>query len=217
MVHVSAIGADAGSDSLYARSKAEGEAAVQAAFPGAVILRPSVMFGPEDGFFNRFAGMTRFGPVLKIVGGNTRFQPVFVDDVAAAAVKGVTGEAAPGIYELGGPDTGTLREMIERMLKVIHRRRMVINLPFWLGSFIGGALDAGSALTLGLVSNGILTADQVRQLRKDNVVSDKAKSFADLGIAPTEMDAVLPSYLWRYRPSGQYDAIKDSAKRLKKS
>lgn len=217
LVHVSAIGADPEAESLYGRTKAQGEAAVLESFPSAVILRPSVLFGPEDGFFNRFAGMTRFGPVLALVGGNSRFQPVYVDDVAQAAVLGVTGAAAPGIYELGGPDTATLHQLIDHMLAVIHRRRLVVNLPFWVGGLIGGTLDAGSALTLGLVSNRILTRDQVKQLRRDTVVAPDARGFAELGIVPTDMDAVLPSYLWRFRPSGQYDAIKDSAKRLKKS
>jgi NADH dehydrogenase len=217
LVHVSAIGADPDSDSAYARTKALGEAAVLEAFPNAVILRPSAMFGSEDGFFNRFASMTRMGPVLALVGGNSRFQPVFVDDVAEAAVRGATGQATPGIYELGGPQTKTLKALMADMLDQIHRRRLVVNLPFWLGGIIAGVLDIGSAATLGLVSNRILTRDQVRLLRRDNVVGDGAKGFADLGIRPTAMDGVLPNYLWRYRPSGQYDAIKDSAKRLEKS
>lgn len=216
LVHLSAIGADAAGGSFYAQAKAAGEAAVTEAFPAAVILRPSVVFGPEDGFFNRFANMVRFGPVLPIFGGNTKFQPVYVDDVAAAAAKAVAGDAAPGIYELGGPDVETLRALIGRMLKVTLRRRLVLNLPFWVGSVMGGVLDAGSAMTLGLVKNKILTSDQVRQLRTDSVVAEGARGLEALGIAPTEMDAILPSYLWRYRPAGQYDAIKDSAKRLKK-
>jgi uncharacterized protein YbjT (DUF2867 family) len=214
LVHVSAIGADAEAESRYARSKAAGEAGVLAHFPDAMILRPSVMFGPEDGFFNRFAGMSLLAPVLKIVGGNTRFQPVYVDDVAAAAVAGIEGRAA-GIYELGGPDVMTLREAIEQMLGVIRRRRLIINLPFWLGSAIGGALDIASALTGGLVTNGILTRDQVKSLKVDNVVSEGAKGLGDLEIAPTPAGAILPDYLWRFRPSGQYEAIKASAKNLK--
>jgi NADH dehydrogenase len=217
MVHVSALGADADSASAYGRSKAAGEAAVLEHMPRAVILRPSVIFGPEDGFFNRFAGMTRFGPVLPLFGGNSRFQPVYVDDVAAAAEKAATGEAEPGIYELGGPDTETLRDLVQRMLQVVNRRRLVLNLPFWVGRILGRTLDFGAAVTGGTVSNRILTADQVRQLQGDTVVSDGARGFADLGIRPVNMAAVIPDYLWRFRPSGQYDAIKDSAKRLRKS
>ncbi len=215
LVHISAIGADVDSVSDYSRTKGEGEAAVLAAFPNAMILRPSVIFGNEDGFFNRFAAMSRLGPILPLVGGATRFQPVSVEDVAAAAVKGVTGEAT-GIYELGGPDVDTLSGLIKSMLGVIQRRRLVINLPFWVGSIIAGLLGAGSALTLGLVRNSILTQDQVRSLKTDSVVHPGAKTLTDLGVTPTGFAAVIPEYLWRYRPSGQYAAIKASAKNLKK-
>lgn len=215
LVHLSAIGADAESNSAYARSKAEGEVAVVGHFPGAVILRPSVIFGTEDEFFNRFAKMTRLGPVLPLVGGNSRFQPVHVDDVAKAAVAGVLGQAEPGIYELGGPDVETLHELMVKMLGVIRRRRLIVNLPFWVGSIMAFGFGAMQALTVGLIHNGVLTRDQVRQLRRDNVVSDGAKGFADLGIDPTDMDAVLAEYLWVYRPGGQYSALQDSARNLR--
>lgn len=215
LVHLSAIGADVKSTSNYARSKGEGEAAVLAAFPKALILRPSVIFGNEDGFFNRFAAMATKGPILPLVGGNTKFQPVYVEDVAAAAVKGVLGEAS-GIYELGGPDAESLKTLIQRMLGVVQRRRMVVNLPFWVGSVLAGALGLVSALTLGLFNNKILTLDQVRQLHHDNVVSPGAKSLADLGIEATNFSAVIPEYLWRYRNAGQFAAIRDSAKNLRK-
>lgn len=215
MVHLSAIGADAGSDSEYARTKAEGEAAVLQAFPTAVILRPSVIFGTEDEFFNRFARMTKFGPVLPLVGGNSRFQPVYVDDVAKAAVAGVTGQAAPGVYELGGPDVETLHDLMVKMLRVIRRRRLIVNLPFWVGRFMAFGFGAMQTLSGGLIHNSILTRDQVRQLRRDNVVSDGAMGFADLGIAPTDVDAVLDEYLWVYRPGGQYSALQDSARNLR--
>jgi uncharacterized protein YbjT (DUF2867 family) len=216
LVHVSAIGADAQSDSDYARSKAEGEAAVLAAFPSAVILRPSIIFGTEDQFFNRFAAMTRMGPILPVVGADTRFQPVYVDDVAQAAVKAVNGEAAPGVYELGGPEVDTFRGLMGRMLKVIQRRRAVVNMPFFVARIMGFGFDMVQAVTLGLIENKMITRDQVKNLARDNVVSPSARGFADLGITPTAMEAVLPEYLWRYRPSGQYAAIKDSAKNLKK-
>jgi NADH dehydrogenase len=215
LVHLSAIGADAESDSDYARTKAAGEAAVQAHFPGAVILRPSVIFGTEDEFFNRFAKMTRLGPVLPLVGGHSRFQPVYVDDVAKAAVAGVLGQAAPGVYELGGPDVETLHDLMVKMLEVIRRRRLIVNLPFWVGSVMAFGFGAMQALTVGLIHNGVLTRDQVRQLRRDNVVSDGAKGFADLGIEPTDMDAVLADYLWPYRPGGQYSDLQASARNLK--
>ena len=215
LVHLSAIGADATSESRYQLTKAEGEALVRAAFPGAVILRPSVIFGPGDGFFNRFAGQSRLGPILPIIGADTKFQPVFVDDVAQAAVSGVLGSASAGVYELGGPDIETFRQLMGRMLGTIGRRRLVANLPFWVGGLIGGLLDVGSALTLGLVKNRILTRDQVKSLRADNVVASGARGFADLGMTPTAMGAVLPSYLWRFRPDGQFAEIMASARNLR--
>ena len=217
LVQLSAIGADAESASAYARSKAAGEAGVRAAYPGAVILRPSVVFGSEDQFFNRFAAMTRFGPILPVVGAETKFQPVYVDDVAQAAVKAVLGEAAPGVYELGGPDVHSFRALMQKMLQVVQRRRLVVNIPFFVARIMGGAFDLLQTLTLGLFTNGLITRDQVRNLAQDNVVSPHARGLSDLGIAPTPIDAVLPEYLWRYRPSGQYAAIKDSAKNLRKT
>ena len=214
MVHISAIGADRESNSVYARTKAQGEEAVLAHMPGAVILRPSIVFGPEDQFFNRFAAMTRLGPILPVVGAETKFQPVYVDDVAKAAVMGVLGEAEGGIYELGGPDVNTFRELMSEMLHVIHRRRAVVNIPFWIARIMGGVFDVTNWLSFGLIPAQV-TLDQVRNLAKDNVVSDSAKGFETLGIHPTALEAVLPEYLWRFRPSGQYDAIKESAKNLK--
>lgn len=215
LVHISAIGADEGSLSDYARSKAAGERAIMEHFPAAVILRPSVIFGSEDRFFNKFAAMTRFGPVLAIVGGKSLMQPVYVQDVARAAVQGVLGRAKAGIYELGGPEVRSLRALMQVMLGVIRRRRLVINLPFWVGSMIGGALDLAQKAMMSLVANSILTRDQVRMLRHDNVVSEGANGFAELGITPVAMESVLPEYLWVYRPSGQFSAIRDSAKNLK--
>lgn len=215
MVQISAIGADAAAASNYLRTKGEGEAAVRAAFPGAVILRPSIVFGPEDHFFNRFAAMARMAPVLPLVGAETEFQPVHVDDVAQAAVKAVLGQAQAGVYELGGPDRDTFRGLMGRMLAVIQRRRLVIGLPFWLGAAIGTVFDAIHATTLGLIPNPAVTRDQVRALRVSNVVTPGAKGLGDLDIQPTSLEAVLPEYLWRYRPSGQYAVIKASAKNLR--
>jgi uncharacterized protein YbjT (DUF2867 family) len=214
MVQLSSLGANAKAASNYLRTKGEGEAAVLAAFPGAMILRPSVIFGTEDAFFNRFAGMARMSPVLPVVGGATLFQPVHVDDVAQAAVKGVLGQAA-GVYELGGPDRDTFKGLMQRMLKVIQRRRIVLSLPFWVGATMGAVFDGLHAVTLGLVPNLAISRDQVRALHVDSVVAPGAKGLADLGITPTAMEAVLPEYLWRYRTSGQYAAIKASAKNLK--
>jgi uncharacterized protein YbjT (DUF2867 family) len=215
MVHISAIGASPSSSSVYAQTKAAGEAAVLAAFPSAMILRPSIIFGSEDQFFNRFAGMSRLGPILPVVGASTRFQPVYVDDVAQAAVMGVLGQAQ-GVFELGGPDVRTFRELMQQMLAVIQRRRLVVNIPFAIARVMAFSFDMGRVMTGGLVK-GPLTRDQVRNLAVDNVVADNAQGFAALGITPTAMAAVLPDYLWRFRPSGQYAAIKDSAKNLRKT
>jgi len=214
LVHLSAIGADATSDSHYARSKAAGEAGILQHFPNAVILRPSVIFGPEDQFFNRFAGMTRLGPVLPVVGADTRFQPVYVDDVAQAAVMGAMGRATPGIYELGGPEAISFRGLMQQMLQVIRRRRLIANIPFGVAALMAGAMELVQTVTLGLVPPQI-TRDQVRSLRRDNVVGDGAKGFDALGITPVAVGAVLPDYLWRFRPAGQYAAIKESAKNLR--
>ena len=214
LVHISAIGADPEGWSRYAETKGRGEAAIRTAFADAVILRPSVIFGPEDGFFNKFAGLARLGPILPIFGGDTKFQPVYVDDVAAAAVLAVQGKARSPIYELGGPDVATLKDLITRMLAEIHRRRLVLNFPLWMGRIFGSVLDAAFALTIGLFKNTLLTNDQARQLSSDNVASGQYPGLKDMGIEPTHMGSVLPQYLWRFRPSGQYDAIKDSAKAL---
>jgi uncharacterized protein YbjT (DUF2867 family) len=215
LVHISAIGADPEGTTAYALSKGKGEAAVLEHFPAAVLLRPSIVFGPEDQFFNRFAAMTRFGPILPVVGAGTLFQPVYVDDIAAAAVKGALGDAAPGVYELGGPEVKTFDALMAQMLHVIRRRRLVLNVPFWAASLMGGGLDLLQTVTLGLFSNSLLTRDQVMQLRQDNVADAKALGFADLGIEPVTMEAVLDEYLWPYRPSGQYSDIKESARNLR--
>lgn len=217
LVHISAIGADAGGDSDYARTKGEGEAAVLAAFPGAVILRPSAIFGPGDGFFNKFGSLAQMMPVLPITHGDSKLQPVYVDDVAEAAVKGATGAAAPGIYELGGPQVMTLRQAIAAMLPVIQRRRLILNLPPFLMRIPALVFDMAETLTARLFRNGLITRDQITMLGHDNVVAPGAKGLADLGITPAALEPVLPEYLWPYRPSGQYAAIKDSAKKLKKA
>lgn len=215
MVHISAIGADADSDSEYAQTKAQGEAGVLEHMPGAVILRPSVIFGTEDQFFNRFAGMTRMGPFLPLVGAETKFQPVYVDDVAKAAVQGVLGQAKSGTYELGGPEVKSFRALMQQMLDVIHRRRIILGMPFFLARIMAGVLDIVKFVSFQLFPNNILTRDQLKNLRRDNVVSDGAKGFADLGIEPATLESVLPDYLWKFRPSGQYDEIQRSADNLR--
>ncbi len=213
MVHISAIGADVDGASNYARTKGLGEAAVLSAYPDATILRPSAIFGTEDEFFNRFAGMARIGPVLPLVGANTKFQPVYVDDVALAAVKGALGEAR-GVYELGGPDVDDFRGLMGTMLDIIRRRCLIIALPQWVGSMIARVTGFMSFITGGIAPQPI-TLDQVKQLGSDNVVGAGAKGFEDLGIQPSSMLSVLPGYLWQFRPDGQYSDITKSAGNLR--
>ncbi len=204
LVHVSALGADENAPSHYARAKAVGEKLVLAAVPSATIFRPSIVFGPEDDFFNKFAALARLSPVLPLVGGgHTRFQPVFAGDVASAVAAAVDGHAEAGtIYELGGPDVKTFKELMEFVLATIGRRRLLVPIPF--------ALAKLKASFLQYMPKPLLTPDQVELLRGDIVVSEAAKSegrtFAALGIDPVTMATIVPSYLWRFRKTGQYGA-----------
>jgi NADH dehydrogenase len=202
LVHVSALGADAEAPSAYARSKAAGEKAVQAAFPDAVIARPSLLFGPQDQLFNRFAAMARLSPVVPLVCGATRFQPVFCDDVAKAVALALEGRAAPGtVYELGGPEIRTMEEIVRYALSVAGRRRLVVPVPTLMARLIGGIAQ--------LLPKPPLTADQVAQLTVDNVVSPPAiaagRTLDGLRIRPTAIEVVVPSYLYQYRRTGQFD------------
>lgn len=210
LIHMSAIGADAASPSEYARSKFAGEEAVREIFPGAIVVRPSVVFGPEDNFLNRFAAMARISPALPLIGGGaTRFQPVGVGDVAAALVRAIAGEARLGaVYELGGPRVVTFRELLEFICRTIHRSKAFAPLPWGVADAIA-AVDEIAALTGLLPEWAILTRDQIALLKTDNVVSDAAlsegRTLQGLGVAPTPMEAVAPSYLWRFRKAGQYE------------
>ena len=215
LVHISAIGANETSNSIYSSTKAKGENAVLSNFPTAVILRPSIVFGQEDQFFNRFAKMATMAPILPLVGANTRFQPVFVDDVAKAAEAALLGSVPKGIYELGGPEIKDFRELMIVMLKIIKRRRLIINSPRFIAKLMAFGLSTLQILTLGIFKNSIITKDQIENLGIDNIVSEQEKCLENLNIDPLDMGSVLPEYLWRYRPSGQYDAIKDSAKNLR--
>jgi len=195
-LHLSALGADPQSPSAYARSKAAGEAMLREHFPSAIVLRPSVVFGPEDDFFNRFAAMARFSPVLPLIGGGTmRFQPVYVGDVADAAAAALENPALAGqVFELGGPKAYTFKELLEMMLAVIGRRRLLLPVPFAIASL--------QAAFLGLLPNPPLTLDQVKLLKSDNVLSGKLPGLEALGIRPTGPEAILPAYLDRYRHGG---------------
>jgi uncharacterized protein YbjT (DUF2867 family) len=206
MVHVSAIGADENSPSGYGRSKASGEKAVLAAVPSATILRPSVVFGPEDQFTNRFAALARISPFLPLIGGGvTRMQPVYVGDVATAVANAVDGKTASGAtYELGGPEVLTMREIMEVILAITGRKRMLISLPWGLAKMQAMFLQFAPGMLK-------LTPDQVMMLQSDNVVSDAAKSagltLAGLGITPESMQAIAPQYLWRFRAAGQFQRM----------
>ncbi|MFV0408660.1 MAG: complex I NDUFA9 subunit family protein [Paracoccus sp. (in: a-proteobacteria)] len=215
VVHISALGANADSASNYLSSKGRGEAAILKQRPDAVILRPAAIFGPDDGLFGRFATLAGLFGCLPISGGDTRMQPVYVEDVADAAMLAALGQAAPGIYELGGPEVMSVREIAQLTMKAIRRRRPVINLPLWVAGIQAGVLDGLSFLTFGLVTNRILTRDQLRMLVEDNVVAADAKGLADLGIKPTAPEAVVDEYLWRFRPGGQYSDMTASAENLR--
>jgi uncharacterized protein YbjT (DUF2867 family) len=203
MVHVSAIGADENSPSRYAQAKAAGETAVFSAIPSATIMRPSIVFGPEDQFTNRFAALARISPALPLIGGGlTKLQPVYVGDVATAVADAVDGKAKPGaVYELGGPEVLTMREIMEIILSITERKRMLVSLPFSLAKL--------QSVLLQFAPGAIkLTPDQVELLRADNVVSDAAKAagltLEGLGVTPDSLEAIAPQYLWRFRAAGQF-------------
>lgn len=203
-LQVSAIGADAAAASAYGRTKAAGEAAARAAFQGAIMLRPSIVFGPEDNFFNKFAGMARISPVLPLIGGGeTKFQPVFVGDVAEAAARLIDAGAATGkTYELGGPDVQSFRQLLEFMLQTIGRKRLLAPVPWPVAGVMGSVL--------GMLPGAPMTADQVEMLKSDNVVSAAAereqRTLAGLGLTPRGMQGIVPGYLYRYRKAGQFSA-----------
>lgn len=209
LVHVSAIGADPDAQSRYACTKGEGEAAVRDAFPDAVILRPSILFGPEDRFFNKFASLARLVPALPLVGGgHTKFQPVFVGDAASAIVRSLEDPAARSrTYELGGPTVYSFKELMQIMLRETGRRRMLVPLPFLLASIKAFFLQIPATI---LPIEPLLTVDQVRMLKTDNVVHDGVPGVADLGIVPVALEAVIPSYLWRFRAKGQFEEVATS-------
>jgi NADH dehydrogenase len=201
LIHMSAIGADSSSKSRYAVTNAEGEANARAAYPNAIILRPSVVFGPEDHFFNKFALMARFSPVLPMIGAETKFQPVFVGDIAEAVAVLVDRGVADGkTYELGGPLTMTMRQVLDFVLATVQRKRLKANLPFGLASLIGAVA--------GLLPKPQITTDQVELLKSDNVVSEAAqkegRTLQGLGLKPRSVEAIVPSYLYRYRKAGQF-------------
>jgi len=208
LTHNSALGADVNSDSSYAQTKARGEQAVLETVPDAVIYRPSIVFGPEDGFFNRFANMARFSPVLPLIGGGeTKFQPVYVGDVAAAIVAALEGRARAGMtYELGGPEVATFRALLEYILAETGRSRLLVPLPFWAARL--------KASVLQLLPGKLLTVDQVNLLQSDNVVGSAAiaegRTLEGLGLTATAYESIVPSYLYRFRKHGQFERIRSA-------
>jgi NADH dehydrogenase len=199
LLHVSALGIT-GNPSHYARTKTLGEERVRARFPGATVFRPSVVFGPEDDFFNKFAWLARLSPVLPLIGGGkTRFQPVFVGDIAQATVRVLSDPTSAGhTYELGGPEILTFKQIMELILRETRRRRILLQVPFGLARVQG--------VVFGLLPKPLLTLDQVRMLETDNVVSEGAATFRDLNIVPEAPGAIIPSYLWRFRKHGEFEA-----------
>ena len=203
LVQISAIGADKQSSSDYARSKAEGEEAVLAAMPNAIIIRPSLLIGSEDEFFNKFAQMSKLSPFLPLIGGGeTLFQPAFVGDVANVIAKGVDGALSAGtVYELGGPQAKSFKQLLELLMRETHQNRLLLPIPYWAANVLGAVFE--------MLPKPMLTRDQIKLLKVDNVVSEAAKTegrtFEGLGINPLALEAVIPSYLWSYRTTGQYE------------
>lgn len=201
LVQMSALGADEHSTSKYGRTKAEAEIEVRSVYPGATIVRPSIVFGPGDGFFNKFATMAQISPVLPLIGGGmTKFQPVFVGDVGQALARMVTDPATAGqTYEIGGPGTFTFKELLEKMLMETGQRRFLAPIPFPVARLLGQVGELATFLMAPPV-----TSDQVELLKTDNIVSGQYPGLADLGVTPTTLESVLPTYLYRYRKGGQY-------------
>ena len=200
-IHMSGLGTDLPTNSNYVKSRADGEARAKAAYPNVMILRPSIIFGPEDRFFNKFATMARFSPVIPVIGAATKFQPVFVGDVAEAAANLVDRGVADGkVYELGGPEQKTFKELMQYVLSVTQRKRVLLPLPFPVASLMGAVL--------GILPNAPISMDQVELLKTDNVVSAKAtadgRSLQGLGITPRSIEAIVPGYLYRFRKAGQF-------------
>ena len=206
-INISSIGADESSNSEYAKTKGLGEKKIRQAFPDAIILRSSVIFGAEDKFFNLFSSIATFSPIIPVVGGKTLFQPVYVDDIAFAVEKILTDPKLTyknGVtYELGGPEVFCFRDLMKKMLSIIKRRRFILEIPFWIANIMCPLVYMANKLSFNTIPL-LITKDQIKQLKKNNIVSEKALGFKDLEIFPRVIDAILPTYLNRYRPKGQF-------------
>ena len=213
LIQISSVGADSKSTSVYSSSKAKGEEKIFKIFSNVAIIRPSLIFGHEDRFFNRYASLATYSPCVPIIGQNTKFQPVYVDDVALAVEKIATDKNLRGIFELGGPDILTLKELIKKMLLIIRRKRLVLNITFNIARLMAQSFEIINKMTLGLAPLPF-TIDNVKQLQRDNVISEDKNSFKDLGIKPQNIDTIIPLYLYSYRPHGQYNEIVHSADKV---
>ena len=212
LIHISSIGVDKGSNSVYSSSKAKGEEKILEHFANTVILRPSLIFGHEDLFFNRYASIASYSLIVPLIGPSTKFQPVYVDDVALAVEKVLKDSILSGVFELGGPQIMTLKQAINKMLLVIRRKRILLSIPFGPANLIARVFTTISKLSLGLVKPPF-TVDNVQQLKTDNIVCKMERSFEDLDIKPQNIDTIIPLYLYSYRPYGQYNEITTSAKK----
>lgn len=212
LVHISALGASAESDSRYFETKAEGDSLVLEAMPDAVILRPSVIFGAEDQLFNRLAGFSVMSPVVPLLGAETKFQPVYVDDIAAAVEVAICGGVAGGVYELGGSEVATMRSLAQTAMDVAGRRRALVAVPMGFSRMKAWAFEMMEKASGGLIP-AIVTRDQLKVLQVDNVVSDEAMGLAAFGVEPTAMASILDGYLYHYRANGQFTAITASARK----
>ena len=211
-IHVSSLGVNKSSQSTYSSSKAKGEEKVLENFSNTVILRPSLIFGHEDRFFNRYAAIAASSLIVPLIGANTRFQPVYVDDVAMVVEKVLADSILTGVFELGGPEIMSLKEMIARMLVVIRRKRVLLSIPFGPANLIASVFSIINKASFGIMKPPF-TVDNVHQLKSDNIVSEKESSFKDLDIKPQNVDTIIPLYLYSFRPYGQYNDITTSAKK----
>ena len=211
-IHISAIGADDQTESLYSKYKRRGEKTILKLIPSSIILRPSLVFGNEDQFFNRYASMSAYSLFIPVIGENTCFQPIYVDDLAAAVEKAVVENITKGIFEIGGPDVFSHRELIQKTLKVVRRRRIILPIPAWLAAIMATAFGYIETVSFGIVRPPF-SIDNLKQLKLDNVVTSGTKSVKDLKIQPKSVDSIIPSYLYSFRPYGQYNEITEISKR----
>ena len=212
-IHISSVGVDGHSESFYSSSKAKGEVRIAEQFSNVAIVRSSLIFGHEDRFFNRYASLATYSLIIPLIGKNTKFQPVYVDDVAKAVEKIAMKKDLKGVFELGGPEILTFKELIQKTLKVIRRKRLIVTIPFQIANLMAAVFEMINKMTLGL-SPLPFTKDNVEQLKADNIIGSSEYSFTDLNIRPQNIDTIVPLYLYSYRPHGQYNDVTKSANKI---